>query len=29
MLFEQFKNAVEKAYPIQPANQPANQAPKP
>jgi hypothetical protein len=29
MLFEQFKNAVDKAYPTQPANQTANQAPKP
>ncbi|HKN20687.1 MAG TPA: hypothetical protein VJX73_04690 [Terracidiphilus sp.] len=29
MLFEQFKDAVEKAYPSQPANQPADQAPKP
>jgi hypothetical protein len=29
MLFEQFKDAVEKAYPSQPANQPASQAPKP
>jgi hypothetical protein len=29
MLFEQFKDAVERAYPSQPANQPASQAPKP
>jgi hypothetical protein len=28
-LFEQFKDAVEKAYPSQPASQPANQAQKP
>jgi hypothetical protein len=29
MLFEQFKDAVERAYPSQPANQPTSQAPKP
>lgn len=29
MLFEQFKDAVDRAYPIQPANPPASQAPKP
>jgi len=29
MLFQQFKDAVERAYPSQSANQPASQAPKP
>lgn len=29
MLFEQFKEAVEKAYPVKPAQQPGNQAPTP